>query len=69
MGNIKTIHQKFLEQNDLTLTQTLYFGNPASNLESDVLILNEAIQFVLSTKWICERTLLKRIIRIIFNNF
>ena len=50
MSNIKTIHQKFLEQNDLTLTQTLYFGDPASNLENEVLILNEAIQFVLSTK-------------------
>ena len=50
MSNIKTIHQKFLEQNDLTLTQTLYFGDLASNLESEVLILNEAIQFVLSTK-------------------
>ena len=54
MSNIKTINVNVLEQNDLHLTQSPYFGDPASNLENDVLILNEAIQFVLSTKRIVE---------------
>ena len=49
-SNIKSINHKFLEQNDSTLTQTLLFGDPASSVETNTLILNATIQYVLSTK-------------------
>ena len=49
-SNMKSIHHKFQEQNDSTLTQTLLFGDPASSLETNTLILNATIQYVLSTK-------------------
>ena len=47
---MKSINHKFLEQNDSTLTQTLLFGDPASSVETNTLILNATIQYVLSTK-------------------
>ena len=50
LSNIKSINHKFLEQNDSTLTQTLLFGDPASSVETNTLILNATIQYVLSTK-------------------
>ena len=50
LSNIKSINHKFLEQNDSTLTQTLLFGDPASSVETNTLILNTTIQYVLSTK-------------------
>ena len=55
--NIKSINHKFLEQNDSTLTQTFLFGDPASSVETNTLILNATIQYVLSTKRF-EETLL-----------
>ena len=50
LSNIKSINHKFLEQNDSTLTQTLLFGDPASSVETNTLILNATIQYVLFTK-------------------
>ena len=47
---MKYINHKFLEQNDSTLTQTLFFGDLASSVETNTLILNASIQYVLSTK-------------------
>ena len=47
---MKSIIHKFLEQNDSTLTQTLLFGDPASSVETNTLILNATIQYILSTK-------------------
>ena len=40
----------FLEQNDSTFAQTLPFGNLATRVETDTLILNAIVQYVLSTK-------------------
>ena len=50
LSNIKRINHKFLEQNDSTLTQTFLFGDPASSVETNTLILNAATQHVLSTE-------------------
>ena len=50
LSNIKSINHKFLEQNDSTLTQTFLYGDPASSVETNTLILNAAIQYVLSSK-------------------
>ena len=57
LSNMKSINHKFLEQNDSTLTQTLLFGDLPSNVETNTLILNVTIQYVLSTKTF-EETLL-----------
>ena len=40
----------FLEQNYLIFAQTPVFGNPATSAETDTLILNEILQYVLSTE-------------------
>ena len=50
LSNIKSINHKFLEQNDSTLTQTFLYGDPASSVETNTLILNATIQYVLSSK-------------------
>ena len=50
LSNIKSIDHKFLEQNDSTLTQTFLYGDPASSVETNTLILNAIIQYVLSSK-------------------
>ena len=50
LSNIKSINHKFLEQNDSTLTQTFPFGDPASSVETNTLILNATIQYFSSTK-------------------
>ena len=47
---MKYINHKFLEQNDSTLTQTLFFGDLASRAETNTLILNAAIQYLLCNK-------------------
>ena len=46
---MKSINHIFLEQKDSTLTQTLLFGDRASSVEANTLILNATIQYVLST--------------------
>ena len=61
LSNIKSTNHKFLEQNDSTLIQIILFGDPASRVETNTIILNAIIQYILSTR--------KRIMRIIFNNF
>ena len=43
LSNRKSINHKFPEQNDSTLTQTLLFGDPASSVETNTLILNATI--------------------------
>ena len=50
LRNIESINHKFLEQNDSALTQTLLFGNPASSVGTNTLILNTTVQYFLSTK-------------------
>ena len=50
LSKTKSINHKFLEQDDSALTQTLLFGDPASSVETNTLVLNATIQFVLSTK-------------------
>ena len=50
LSNIKSINHKFLEQNDSTLTQTFLYGDSASSVETNTLILNATIQYVLSSK-------------------
>ena len=50
LSNIGSINHKFLEQNDSTLTQTFLYGDPASSVETNTLILNATIQHVLSSK-------------------
>ena len=47
LGNIKSINHKFLEQNDSTLTPPLVFGYPASSVETNTLMLNAAIQYLI----------------------
>ena len=47
LSNIKSINHKFLEQSDSTLTQMFLFGDPASSVETNTLILNAKIQYVL----------------------
>ena len=50
LSNIKSINHKFLEQNDSTLAQTLLFGDPASSVETNTLVLNATIQYVVATE-------------------
>ena len=50
LSTIKSINYKFVEQNDSILTQTLPFGDLASSVETNKLILNATLQYVLSTK-------------------
>ena len=50
LSKIKSINDKFLEENASTMTQTLLFGDPSSSVETNKLILNATIQYVLSTK-------------------
>ena len=50
LSKIKSINDKFLEENASTMTQTLLFGDLSSSVETNKLILNATIQYVLSTK-------------------
>ena len=47
---MKSINHKFIEQNDSNLTQTSLFGDPAASVETNRLILNAEIQYILSTE-------------------
>ena len=49
-SNIRSNNYKLLEQNYSTLTHILLFGDPASSVETNTLILNAATQHVLSTE-------------------
>ena len=50
LSNIKSINHKLLEQSDSTQAQTFLFGDLASSVETNALILNATMQYVLSTK-------------------
>ena len=50
LSSTNSINNKFLEQNYSTLTQTLTFGDLAYSVETNTLILNATIQYVLSSK-------------------
>ena len=50
LSNIKSINHQFLEQNDSALTQTFLYGDLTSSVETNTLILNATIQYVLSSK-------------------
>ena len=43
LSTIESINHKFLGQYDSALTQTLYFGDPASTAENNTLIFKAAI--------------------------
>ena len=50
LSTLNTIDSKILESNDSYLTQTLLFGSTPFDLETNRLILNGAIDYILSTK-------------------
>ena len=50
LSTIRNIDCKLLENTDPSLTQTLLYGNPSLDINTNSLILNAAIDFILSTK-------------------
>ena len=50
LSTIRNIDCKLLENTDSSLTQTLLYGNPSLDINTNSLILNAAIDFILSTK-------------------
>ena len=50
LSTIRNIDCKLLENTDSLLTQALLYGNPSLDINTNSLILNAAIDFILSTK-------------------
>ena len=50
LSTIGNIDCKLLENTDSSLTQTRKYGNPSLDINTNLLILNSAIDFILSTK-------------------
>ena len=50
LSTIRNIDCKLLENTDSLLTQTLLYGNPSLDINTNSLILNAAIDFILSTE-------------------
>ena len=59
LSTIRNIDCKLLENTDSSLTQTLLYGNPSLDINTNSLILNAAIDFILSTKRFEEVLFLK----------
>ena len=50
LSTIRNIDCKLLEITDFSLTQTLLYGNPSFDINTNSLILNATIDFILSNK-------------------
>ena len=50
LSTIENIDCKLSENTDCSLTQTLQYGNPSLDIITNSLLVNAAIDFVLSTK-------------------
>ena len=50
LSTIRNIDYKLLEITDSSLTHALFYGNPSFDIITNSLILNAAIDFILSTK-------------------
>ena len=60
LSTLNNIDRKILESTDSYLTQTLLFGCTSFDLETNTLVLNATIDFILSTERFEEPLFLKK---------